>query len=231
VVAVPVRVVPVPEALAGGELAAWASRAVPRRTVVVPADGLRFAFYGRVSTEDHQDPESSRGWQVTRAQALVAGAGRIVREFFDVGYTRVLPWTRRPGAAALVAALSDPHRDFDAIVIGEAERAFYGQQYAAMAPVFARYGVQVWVPEVGGVVREEVGGAEELMVLLGIMSKREILRAKARTVSAMTALTRGEGRYLGGRAPTATVWSAWVRTRTRPTPAGAGSWSGWRRIR
>jgi hypothetical protein len=27
---------------------------------------IKFAFYGRVSTEDQQDPESSRGWQLTR---------------------------------------------------------------------------------------------------------------------------------------------------------------------
>ena len=26
----------------------------------------RFAFYGRVSTEDQQDPESSKGWQLAR---------------------------------------------------------------------------------------------------------------------------------------------------------------------
>jgi hypothetical protein len=32
--------------------------------------GLRFAFYGRVSTEDHQDPATSRSWQLLRAQAL-----------------------------------------------------------------------------------------------------------------------------------------------------------------
>ncbi len=38
--------------------------------------GLRFAFYGRGPTEDFQDPASSRGWQLLRAQALVAGHGR-----------------------------------------------------------------------------------------------------------------------------------------------------------
>ena len=30
-------------------------------------NGLRFAFYGRVSTEDNQDPEASRNWQRSRA--------------------------------------------------------------------------------------------------------------------------------------------------------------------
>ena len=36
----------------------------------------------------------------------------------------------------LVALLADPGRGWDAIVIGEYERAFYGSQYAAMAPLF-----------------------------------------------------------------------------------------------
>jgi hypothetical protein len=50
--------------------------------------------------------------------------GRIVAEFFDVGYSRTLAWARRPQAAALVGALADPDRGWDAVVIGEYERAF-----------------------------------------------------------------------------------------------------------
>ncbi|MGR6999342.1 hypothetical protein ACU686_16310 [Yinghuangia aomiensis] len=55
------------------------------------AGGLRFAFYGRVSTEDHQDPATSRAWQRLRADAVASGHGRIVAEFFDVGHSRSLP--------------------------------------------------------------------------------------------------------------------------------------------
>jgi site-specific DNA recombinase len=50
---------------------------------------IKFAFYGRVSTEDQQDPESSRGWQLTRSRALIeARGGVIVTEFFDVDKSR-----------------------------------------------------------------------------------------------------------------------------------------------
>ncbi len=87
--------------------------------------GLWFAFYGRVSTEDWQDPVTSRARQREQAGVLVAGHGTIVAEFFDSGHSRTLPWPRRPQAAALVAALADPDRGWDAIVIGEYERAFY----------------------------------------------------------------------------------------------------------
>ena len=50
-------------------------------------------------------------------------------------------WARHPQAAALVAALADPDRGWDAIVIGEYERAFYGNQYVSMAPLFEHYGM------------------------------------------------------------------------------------------
>jgi hypothetical protein len=110
---------------------------------------LRFAFYGRVSTEDWQDPESSRARQREQPGALVRGHGQVVAEFFDVGESRSVAWGRRPQAAALIAELADPDRGWDAVVIGEYERAFYGSQYAAMGPLFEHYGVQLWMPEAG----------------------------------------------------------------------------------
>lgn len=127
---------------ASGLLTGWArSTARPVRRAVV--EGLRFAFYGRVSTEDRQDPVSSRAWQVRRAEATIGGSGVIVAEFFDVGHSRVLPWQRRPQAARLLKELAGPDRRFDAIMIGEYERAFYGNQYSLTAPRFAHHGVQL----------------------------------------------------------------------------------------
>jgi hypothetical protein len=92
----------------GGVLASWAERSGRRRAADPCRGRLRFAFYGRVSTEDYQDPVTSRARQVGQAAGLVAGHGRIVAEFFDSGQSRVLPWARRPQAAALLAALADP---------------------------------------------------------------------------------------------------------------------------
>jgi len=138
---------PVPS---GDMLASWAE-GLGRGRVRAPGPGsLRFVFYGRVSTEDWQDPVTSRARQLQQAVMLVAGRGTIVAEFFDCGASRTLAWARRPQAAALVAQLADPDRGWDAIVIGEYERAFYGSQYASMAPLFEHYGVQLWMPEAGG---------------------------------------------------------------------------------
>ncbi len=47
---------------------------------------------------------TSRARQLQQAVMLVAGRGVIVAEFFDSGQSRVLPWARRPQAAALVAS-------------------------------------------------------------------------------------------------------------------------------
>ena len=179
-------------------LVAWAEQS---RRAAEPGHGrLRFAFYGRVSTEDWQDPVTSRARQREQAAALVAGHGAVVAEFFDAGESRTLAWARRPQAAALVAALADPDRGWDAIVIGEYERAFYGGQYASMAPLFAHYGVKLWLPEAGG----PVGNGEDheqLMLALGLQSKREVTRTRIRVRTAMATQTREQGRYLGGRPP------------------------------
>ena len=100
-----------------------------------------FAFYGRVSTEDNQDAASSRAWQLTRSKALIEPRGGvIVAEFFDVDKSRSIPWQRRPQASRLLADLRDPGRGFEAVVIGEPHRAFYGNQYGLTFPVFQHYG-------------------------------------------------------------------------------------------
>ena len=103
---------------------------------------INFGFLGRVSTEDQQDLEASRAWQISRARALIEPAGgRITHEFFDVGLSRSLPWKRRPEAAKLLAALRDPNRGFSAVVIGEPQRAFCGNQFGLTFPLFEHYGV------------------------------------------------------------------------------------------
>jgi hypothetical protein len=55
---------------------------------------LRYAFAGRVSTEDLQDPTTSKQWQRSRAERLIEGNGTIVTEFFDVGHSRSVAWSR-----------------------------------------------------------------------------------------------------------------------------------------
>jgi site-specific DNA recombinase len=162
----------------------------------------KFAFYGRVSTEDQQDPTSSKQWQVSRANALIEPhGGKIVTEFFDIGQSRSLPWKRRPQSLALLEAFKRSDRGFDAVVIGEPARAFYGGQFGLTFPVFTHYNVELWVPEVGGKVDPGSDAHELVMALYGGMSKGERNRIKIRVRSAMAAQAQIEGRFLGGRPP------------------------------
>jgi site-specific DNA recombinase len=163
---------------------------------------MKFAFYGRVSTEDNQDPEASRNWQISRARGLIEPAGHaIVTEYFDVGTSRSLPWKRRPRTNELLIALANPRRGFDAVVVGEPQRAFYGNQFGLTFPLFEHYGVQLWIPEVGGQVDPGSDAHDLVMSLYGGMSKGERNRIKIRVRSAMAAQAAMEGRYLGGRPP------------------------------
>src|ERR1700730_9866967 len=78
---------------------------------------------------------------------------------------------------------------------------FYGSQYAAMAPLFENYGVQLWMPETGGRVDYASEHDEKAMTVLGLSSKREIARTSIRVRTAMATQAREQGRYLGGRPP------------------------------
>src|SRR5512135_665403 len=108
---------------------------------------------------------------------------------------------RRPRAAQLLADLANPERGFDAVVIGEPQRAFYGNQFSLTFPVFVHYGVELWVPEVGGKVDPGSDAHDLVMSLYGGMSKGERNRIKIRVRSAMAAQAATEGRFLGGRPP------------------------------
>lgn len=163
--------------------------------------GLQFAFYWRTSTVGHQDPTSSRGWQREAATSIIAGHGQIVAEFFDAGCSRRLPWSSRPEAAALLAELSSADRRFDAVVIGEYERAFAGNQFARVSALLGCLGVQVWLPEAGGPVDLDDPMHQALVTVLGAQSQREVLRSRHRVLAAMRAQAREQGRYLGGRPP------------------------------
>ena len=173
-----------------------------RQIAAQSAATIRFASWERVSTEDRQDPQSSRAWQYARGNALIEPhGGVIVAEFFDIDKSRSIPPQRRPEASRLLAALADPNRGFDAVVVGEPQRAFYGNQFGNTYPLFAHYGVPLWVPEVGGPIDPDNEAHDLIMSVFGGVSKGERNRIKIRVRAAMTTQAQIEGRYLGGRPP------------------------------
>jgi site-specific DNA recombinase len=174
-------------------LSGWLLVTPPRQTISRRrrpgiVGGLRLALYGRISTGDYQDATSSRARQLDSARQTVAGRGRIIAEFFDVNCSRRLSWEQRPQAGALLAAAMRPDRPFDAIVVGEYERAFHDAgQLAHIVAMLSACGVQVWLPETNGPVDLDCPAHQALMMLLGHQSNREILRSRFRTTMAMKA--------------------------------------------
>lgn len=167
----------------------------------VTAGGVRFALYGRTSTGRFQDPVSSQAWQTDMASRLIAGRGRITATFFDVGASRRVAWQHRPQAAALLAAARDPGRTFDAVVVGEFERAFDADQAELVIAQLRACGVAVWIAEFGGPVDLTDPVHQALLLLLGHQARREVLRCRWRTTTAMHAQATVQGRHLGGRPP------------------------------
>jgi site-specific DNA recombinase len=102
--------VKLPGLRAGTGWAAWAARSGRPEHRGRVRGGLRFVFYGRVSTEDWQDPVTSLARQREQAEMLVRGRGQVVAELFDAGQSRTVAWGRRPEAAALASELADPGR-------------------------------------------------------------------------------------------------------------------------
>ena len=100
-----------------------------------------------------------------------------------------------------MAALVDPGRGFDALVVGGFERAFYGDQFRELAPLFKLYGVQLWLPELD--VPVDTGNEHHLslLALLGVHSKREVQRSRFRAKVATCAQVIEHDCHLGGRPP------------------------------
>jgi DNA invertase Pin-like site-specific DNA recombinase len=158
-----------------------------------------FAAYLRTSTEDNQSPEDSRRWQLALAEQLITPQGGVVTAVYhDIDVSRSLPWSRRPEATRLLADVADPSRGWHRLVIGEPQRAFSGPQFQLVFPVLSHYGVELWVPEIGGAIDPDSEAHDLVMSLFGGLSKAERRRIQHRTRAANLALA-ADGRWLGGR--------------------------------
>ncbi|XVS67844.1 recombinase family protein [Actinosynnema sp. CA-299493] len=102
----------------------------------------------------------------------------------------------------MLRAIADPANRVDAIVVGEYERAFFDNaQLDALRVVLERHGVQLWLPEAGGLVRFGSPLHEALLTVLAARSQAEVVRSRHRVTIAMRMQTVEQGRYLGGRPP------------------------------
>lgn len=118
--------------------------------------------------------------------------------YHDIDVSRSIPWSRRPEASRLLTDIANPNRGWTRLVIGEPQRAFSGGQFQLVFPVLSHYGVELWVPEVGGRIDPDSEAHDLVMGIFGGLSKAERRRIQHRTRAAMLALAT-DGRWLGGR--------------------------------
>jgi DNA invertase Pin-like site-specific DNA recombinase len=197
------------------------------RQTVQAVGELRFAFYGRFSTKEHQDSNSSRRWQLECADQVIAGFGSIVAEFLDVGVTRRRSWVNRPQAAALLDAVTAGAPGFDAVVVGEYERAFCGRQAFEIIALLHEHGIQLWLPETLGPVDLGDPAHRAVLIEIGARSMREIQRDRHRAIEAMSAQAAIRAAIWAADPRMDTCWLTPGRIRPPATPAGAGSNSVW----
>ena len=163
---------------------------------------FRAALYARVSAEDRQAPEDSIAWQRSVAAALIEPHAAIVVEYLDVGVSRSLPWSRRPEAARLLSDCNRRDRDFDAVVIGEPQRAFAGAQFALTFQLLRPSRRRALGARGGRPCRSRQRSPRPRDVTLRRPEQSPgALASSGACAIAMQTMARAGGRYLGGRPP------------------------------
>lgn len=164
---------------------------------------ISFCFYGRVSTEDRQDPAASRAWQLANAEKIAAaGGGRIMAVYFDEGVSRSRPWVKRPEAKRLLLDAQRADRGWTGVIVGEPQRAFMGSQYEQVIPRLNHYGVDFLMPGIDGPVDLDNDGHVWQLTITGGLSRseRRVIQQRVRDGLASKARTT-PGQHLGGRPP------------------------------
>jgi hypothetical protein len=105
----------------------------------------------------------------------------IVAEFFDIDKSRSIAQQRRLEARHLLAALAEPNRDSRQSWSGAA--GVLRQPVRQHLPLFAHYGVPLWVPEVGGLIDPGDEAYDLIMSVSGGVSKGERNRSRSTYVT------------------------------------------------
>jgi DNA invertase Pin-like site-specific DNA recombinase len=106
--------------------------------------------------------------QIVKASTILPPSAQIVADYFDIGDTRALPWPRRPETGRLLRELRSGTNTWNAIVVGEFTRAFGAPiQYSTTYPLLQHFGIELWLPEIGGRVDFSSATTEMLLGMLG----------------------------------------------------------------
>ena len=112
---------------------------------------MNFAFYGLAAATGRRAARPVHADQLSAATARVQRhGGVVVADYFDVYPDRFRPvWHCRHGRR-LLQAIKEPHRDFDAVVIGDTRSTLTPYRYDELLWHCADRDVQLWIPEIDG---------------------------------------------------------------------------------
>lgn len=100
-------------------------------------------------------------------------------------------------------------RGFDAVVVGEFERAFTDRQFEQVARRLERFGVRVWLPEAGGPVELDDPAHHVLMKVLAAQSRREVVDGSRQVASTRSRAPRASVRVSQLECRWQRRWWAW----------------------
>jgi hypothetical protein len=163
-----------------GMLATWTGEAARPSPGSEPGalDGLRFAFYGRVSTEDHQDPETSPGSQLLRTSPAVDADGiaaAVVRVTVPAGEA-VDEGEASRGAAVVVLWQGDAGRHREVGLV----QAEAGDDQTARAQGRARQWLDEDAAKVGG--QDRIGSGQRPGTITEEATKLKLSRSGAGSI-------------------------------------------------
>jgi hypothetical protein len=98
-----------------------------------------------------------------------------------------VPWEGRVEASRLLAGLKDATLGWGAVVVGYGTRCWFGKQVSLIAHRFGAYGVDLWVPELGGRFDDRGPSHKMLMSEFGGMNESERQHAQICVQAAMDA--------------------------------------------
>jgi hypothetical protein len=118
------------------------------------------------------------------------GIAFVTNQELTVGQRSKVGKIARPAVADIYYLDRDPARP-DGLVVGEATRCWFGNQFSLTWPKFDRYGVSLWIPSLGGRFDAENTVRDMAMTITGGLSKSERQHVQRRVRAAMTGLTCG----------------------------------------
>jgi site-specific DNA recombinase len=109
---------------------------------------MNFAFYGLAAATSRRAARPVHADQLAAATTHVQPHGGIVADYFDVYPDRYRAVRHCQHGRRLLQAIQQPHRDFDAVVIGDTRGTLTPYRYDELLWHCDNHDVQLWIPEI-----------------------------------------------------------------------------------